>query len=58
MAEDSEILLNNQFGFREGEWFRSQFRVKLIEKGYARMNNYIHQKKLKQDFVDFYGHEY
>ena len=22
------------------------------------MNNYIHQKKLKQDFVDFYGHEY
>ena len=58
MAEDAEILLNNQFGFKEGEWFKSQFRVKLIEKGYARMNNYIHQKKLKQDFVDFYGHEY
>ena len=58
MAEDSEILLNNQFGFREGEWFRSQFRVKLIEKGYARMNNYIHQKKLKKDFIDFYGPEY
>jgi hypothetical protein len=58
MAEDAEILLNNQFGFKEPEWFRSQFRVKLIEKGYARMNNYIHQKKLKQGFVDFYGHEY
>lgn len=58
MAEDAEILLNNQFGFKEGEWFKSQFRVKLIEKDYARMNNYIHQKKLKQDFVDFYGHEY
>jgi len=58
MAEDAEILLNNQFGFKEPEWFRSQFRVKLVEKGYARMNNYIHQKKLKQDFVDFYGHEY
>ena len=58
MAGDVEILLNNQFGFKDGEWFRNQFRVKLIEKGYARMNNYIHQKKLKQDFVDFYGHEY
>ena len=58
MAGDVEILLNNQLGFKDGEWFRSQFRVKLIEKGYARMNNYIHQKKLKQDFVDFYGHEY
>jgi len=58
MTEDVEVLLNNKFQFRESEWFRSQFRVKLIEKGYARMNNYIHQKKLKQDFIGFYGHEY
>jgi transposase len=57
-AEDAEILLNNQFGFKEPEWFKNQFRVKLIEKGYARMNNYIHQRKLKQDFQDFYGEEY
>lgn len=58
MAEDVEILLSNQFRFKEPDWFRSQFRVQLVEKGYARMNNYIHQKKLKQDFIDFYGHEY
>lgn len=58
MAEDVEVLLNNQFEFKESEWFRSQFRVKLVEMGYARMNNYIHQKKLKHDFIDFYGHEY
>lgn len=58
MAEDAEILLNNQFGFKEPEWFKNQFRVKLIEKGYARMNNYIHQRKLKQDFQAFYGEEY
>ena len=58
MAEDVEVLLNNQFEFKEPEWFKSQFRVKLIEKGYARMNNYIHQKKLKQDFMEFYGYEY
>lgn len=58
MAEDVEVLLNNQFEFKESEWFRSQFRVKLVERGYARMNNYIHQKRLKHDFIDFYGHEY
>jgi len=58
MAKDVEILLNNQFEFKEPEWFKSQFRAKLIEKGYARMNNYIHHKKLKQDFIEFYGHEY
>ncbi len=58
IAEDVEVLLNNQFGFKQPEWFRSQFRVKLIEKGYARMNNYIYQKKLKRDFIDFYGNEY
>lgn len=58
MAEDVEVLLNSQFEFKESEWFRSQFRVKLVDMGYARMNNYIHQKRLKHDFIDFYGHEY
>lgn len=58
MVEDVEVLLNNQFELKESEWFRSQFRVKLVERGYARMNNYIHQKRLKHDFIDFYGHEY
>jgi transposase len=58
MAEDAEILLNNHFGFKEPDCFKNQFRAKLIEKGYARMNNYIHQKQLKKDFIEFYGHEY
>ena len=58
MAEDVQVLLNNQFEFKEPEWFRSQFRVKLVEKGYARMNNYIFQKRLKQDFINYYGEEY
>ena len=58
MAEDVQILLNNQFEFKDPEWFRSQFRVKLIKKGYARMNNYIFQKRLKQDFIDYYGEDY
>lgn len=58
MAKDVEVLLNSRFRFREAEWFENQFRAKLIEKGYARMNNYIHQKKLKQDFLELYGSEY
>lgn len=58
MAEDVDFLLNNNLGYRDQEWFKSQFRVKLIERGYARMNNYIHQKKLKSDFIEFYGEKY
>lgn len=58
LSFDVEELLNSRYGFRQQEWFRSQFRVKLIEKGYARMNNYIHHKKLKQDFMDYYGNEF
>ena len=58
MVEDVQVLLNNQFEFKEQEWFRSQFRVKLVERGYARMNNYIHQKRLKQDFINYYGEDY
>ena len=58
MTTDVDLLLNNQFGFKNTEWFRSQFRFKLIEKGYAKMNNFVHQKKLRQDFVKFYGQDY
>lgn len=58
MTESAEILLTNRFGYRESEWFKNQIRAKLIEKGYARMNNYIFQKKLKEDFIEYYGTEY
>lgn len=58
MAEDAQRLLNSRFGFKEQEWFKRQFRAKLIEKGYAKMNNFVHQKKLAQDFIDFYGEDY
>lgn len=58
IANDAEALLNSKFGFRQQEWFKNQFRVKLIDAGYARMNNFIHQKKLKKDFLDFYGHAF
>lgn len=58
LAEDVETLLQSNFPFREQEWFKDQFRVKLVESGYARMNNFIHQKRLKEDFQNFYGESY
>ncbi len=58
MAEDAQELFNRRFEFKEQKWFKSQFRERLIEKGYARMNNFINQKKLSQDFIEFYGKEY
>lgn len=58
MAEDIKNLLESNFLLREQNWFKDQFRVKLVEGGYARMNNFIHQKKLKEDFLDFYGEAY
>lgn len=57
-AEDVETLLGNRYPFKEPEWFKSQFRIKLIEKEYARMNNFVYQKRLKEDFQGFYGEEY
>ncbi|WP_341875948.1 TnsD family Tn7-like transposition protein [Defluviitalea saccharophila] len=58
MVKDAEILLKGNYDFRSQEWFKSQFRARLIEKGYARLNNYIHQKKLREDFINFYSEEY
>jgi len=58
MSEDVSELLNMNFECRNKEWFKSQFRVKLIEKGYANMNNYIYQKRLRDDFIEFYSENY
>lgn len=58
MAEDASTLLKGELEYKDQDWFKDQFRARLIEKGYAKMNNYIHQKKLREDFIEFYGNEY
>lgn len=58
MAHDIETLLNKRFDFKKPVWFKNQFRTRLVEKEYMRMNNFIYLKKLKLDFLDFYGEEY
>jgi len=58
MSKDVSELLNMNFECRNKEWFKNQFRIKLIEKGYANMNNYIYQKRLRDDFIEFYSVDY
>lgn len=58
MAQDVEWLLSTKFEFKGTKWFKSQFRVMLVEKGYAHMNNYVNHTRLKEDFMDYYGEEY
>lgn len=58
LAQDAEILLNNSFNFKPPSWFKNHYRQKLVEKGYAKLNNMIHQKRLSQDILDYYGEEF
>lgn len=58
LAQDIEILLNNNFGFKSQMWFKNCYRTKLLEKGYAMLNNMIHQRKLAEDISEFYGEEF
>jgi|GEM_PF-1586242 len=58
IIEDVETLIESKIIFRDRRFFKNKFRTKLIENGYARLNNFILQKKLKNDFIDFYGQEY
>jgi predicted acetyltransferase len=48
----------NEFLEKYGGHIGYSVRPSERRKGYARMNNYIHQKQLKKDFIEFYGHEY
>ncbi len=58
MAKDIETILSNCNKKILGESFVNEVRIRLVEKRYARMNNYIYQKKLRNDFIDFYGEDY
>lgn len=56
MAEDIEKLFAFDSTFNTD--IIKKFREKLIEKGYARLNNYTNFKKLRNDFSEFYTDEY
>jgi hypothetical protein len=58
LAKDVEFLLNNQFERRTTEWFHEQYKAKLIEQGFATINGNVMQKKLAEEFIQFYGEEF
>lgn len=58
LAKDVEFLLNNRFERRPTEWFHEQYKAKLMELGYATINGNVMQKKLAEEFVQFYGEEF
>lgn len=58
LAKDVEFLLNSHLQRRTTEWFHKQYQAKLIEKGFATVNGSIRQKKLTEEFVQFYGEEF
>lgn len=58
LAQDIEILLNNNLGYRPSLWFKNKYRSRLVDMGYAKLNNTIHQKKLSNDISEFYGEEF
>lgn len=52
-----EKLLNTKYPHRPQEWFYLVYKHHLMKKGYATERGRVDQKRLKQDFVDFYGEE-
>jgi len=58
LAKDIEFLLNHQFERRPTEWFHEQYQAKLMELGYATINGNVMQRKMTEEFVEFYGEEF
>lgn len=58
MAQDIDYILNQAKKPEKDWWYTNLFNERLVYKGYARMNNYIKQKELRADFINFYGQKY
>jgi len=55
LAEDAQVLLNNDFDKRNIEWYKEQYLAKMIEMGFATSNGKVHQKEFIKEFIDYYG---
>ncbi len=58
LAQDTSHLLDNTYPSRTLDWFTRRYQTLLIEKGYANAIARVHQKRLINDFVEFYGEEF
>ena len=57
LAQDISWLMNSKLSAQEPDWFRRRYIALLIEKGLATATGRVHQKKLLDNFLFFYGRE-
>ena len=57
LAQDIELLINNNLPAHDFQWFSRQYKSLLINKGLANANGRIRVKKLLDEFIFFYGNE-
>ena len=58
LAQNISYLLDNVYPSRTLDWFTRRYQTLLIEKGYANAIGRVRQKRLIDDFVEFYGEEF
>jgi hypothetical protein len=57
LAQDISWLMNSKLSAQEPDWFRRRYIALLIEKGLATATGRVHQKRLLDNFLFFYGRE-
>lgn len=55
LAEDAQVLLNSDFEKRNIEWYKEQYLAKMMEMGFATVNEKVHRKKFIREFINYYG---
>jgi hypothetical protein len=57
LANDIYWLMNNNLTSKEPDWFRKRYIALLIDRSFATPTGRVQQKKLRDRFLFFYGHE-
>ena len=58
LAEDAQVLLNNDFDKRNIEWYKEQYLAKMMKMGFATVNGKVYRKRLIKEFINYYGEEF
>lgn len=57
LAQDADFLLTQDLPAKDLNWFPQQYITLLIERGLATATGRVHQRKLLDQFLYFYGHQ-
>ena len=58
LAEDASLFIEGDYPSQTLKWYTKRYQTLLIERGYANISGRVHQKKLIDDFLFFYGREF